>query len=170
MCSGKSTLGRALARRLGWRFIDLDSEIESAMSMTVSEIFRVHGPETFRQYEIDTLRKVAERYANENVVIAVGGGTPCFADNMDVMNRSGLTVFLEAPVSRLVERLLIEGHSRPLVAGKSAGELTGFVSSGLEDRMTFYKQARHRFDSSRLENQKMIDESVNQFIDQIINR
>ena len=164
MCSGKSTLGRALACALGCEFIDLDDVVEKQAGRTISEIFATDGEASFRRMESEALRSVLNRRA----IIALGGGTPCHGDNMDVINKAGLSVLLEAPVPRLVERLLLGGDKRPLVAGKSADELTRFVTSALATRAPHYNKAACRFDSSRLENENEINESVNRFITQIL--
>ncbi len=165
MCSGKSTLGRALAYRLGCDFIDLDDEIESQARMSVSDIFKHHGQDAFRKMESETLVEVIGRSADRLTIVAVGGGTPCFGNNLDLMNDAGMTVLLEAPVERLVERLLLGQSKRPLVAGKSPDELREFVAEALESRRPFYERAPYRFDASRLEDEPMINQSVEQFIE-----
>lgn len=167
MCSGKSTLGRALARRLGRRFVDLDEYIEDVTGMTVSEIFATHGEPEFRRIESEALASVS---GGTSAVVAVGGGTPCFGDNMSRMNDTGTTVWLQAPVGRLLERLRLGADQRPLVAGKTDAELERFVAASLAGRNPYYALAQWQFDSSTLENSVQIAESVERFIDQIINQ
>lgn len=164
MCSGKSTLGRALARSLDCEFIDLDDEVEARAGRPITEIFATDGEAAFRRMESEAM----VRLLNRRAVIALGGGTPCHNDNMEAVNRAGLSVFLEAPVERLVERLVLGADKRPLAAGKNVDELTQLVTSGLAARGPFYRKARYRFDSSSLENQSQIDESVNRFIAQFL--
>lgn len=162
MASGKTTFGRALARALGKEFIDLDFYIEQRFRSTISQIFAREGEEAFRRKEAAMLREVGEF---DNVVIACGGGTPCYHDNMAYMNSRGLTVMLEASVERTVERLMINNAKRPLMAGKSRGEIEAEVTRGLESRMPFYSQSRMRFDSEYLEDRRQIDDSVARFIE-----
>lgn len=92
MGAGKTTLGKALSQSLGLAFYDLDWYIESRMHRTVKQIFDERGEEGFRQIEHNMLHEVAEF---ENVVIACGGGTPCFFDNMEYLNGQGETVYLK---------------------------------------------------------------------------
>ena len=168
MCSGKSTLGRALAYRLGCNFIDLDDEIERRAEMSISDIFSRHGQECFRKMESETLADVIKNNDGAMTIVAVGGGTPCFGDNMNLMKEAGTTVLLEAPVERLVERLLLGQEKRPLVAEKSPEEIHQFVIEALANRRSFYERASHRFDASRLEDETIINQSVDQFIEKFL--
>ena len=168
MCSGKTTLGRALAHHLGCRFVDLDEEIEHRAGMSVSEIFQTLGEDRFRQMESDVLADIAGNRSDRQTIVAVGGGTPCFGNNFELMSRAGKTVLLETPVERIVERLILGQDKRPLVAGKKPDELRTFVVKAIETRRPFYERARYRFDSSKLEDEQMIAESVERFIDQFL--
>lgn len=157
MGAGKTTLGKAFARELGLTFIDLDWYIEERFHRTVSELFRERGEDGFRQLERNMLHEAGEF---EDVVISTGGGTPCFFDNMDYMNRQGQTVFLDVPVDVLFRRLRVATQQRPILQGKTDDELRTFIGSALEGRMSHYSQARYRFDGSRLEDRHQIAESV----------
>lgn len=160
MGCGKSTLGRALSERSALGFIDLDSLIEERCGMSVSRIFALHGEARFRAIERQALADVA---ATENVVVACGGGTPCFFDNMSLMTRSGLTVWLEASHLTLMRRLRAAAAERPLIAGKNDAELSEFIAGSLRKRAPHYSQAAARFPSDRLETLSQIDESVRLF-------
>lgn len=116
MGAGKTTLGRALAKELDIQFIDLDSYIEERLCKSVSQIFAENGEEGFRDIERRMLHEVGDF---ENVVISTGGGTPCFFDNIEYMNRQGATVFLDVPVERLFIRLKIARKKRPLIMEKN---------------------------------------------------
>jgi shikimate kinase len=96
----------------------------------------------------------------EDVVISTGGGTPCFFDNMEYMNRQGQTVFLDVPVEVLFRRLRVATQQRPILQGKTDEELRIFIERALDGRRSFYGQARYRFDGSRLEDRHQIAESV----------
>ena len=165
MAAGKTTLGRALAHDLGLQFIDLDHYIENRYHRTVSQLFAERGEEAFRQIERNMLREVAEF---EDVIIATGGGTPCFFDNMEYMNAQGITVFLNASVDVIHTRLTIARVQRPLVKGKSAEELRTYISQMLDKRMPYYSQARHTFGADHLENICQVEESVKLFKKEIL--
>ncbi len=138
MGSGKTTVGKRLARSLSLQFIDLDAFIEGKYRKTVSRLFEERGEEGFRELEQQTLREVAEF---ENVVIATGGGTPCFFDNMALMNRAGITVYLQAEPEELAHRLISSRTVRPLITGKSKEELTLFIAEHLPKREYYYLDA-----------------------------
>lgn len=165
MAAGKTTLGKALARDLGLQFIDLDHYIESRYRCTVSQLFAERGEEAFRQIERNMLHEVAEF---EDVIIATGGGTPCFFDNMDYMNAQGITVFLEASVDVIYTRLTIARVQRPLVAGKSEEELRSYIASTLDHRMPHYSRAAHTFCANQLEDVRQVEESVKRFKAEIL--
>lgn len=160
MGSGKTTLGRALAKELGFEFIDLDNYIELRRCKTINAIFAEIGEEGFRTIERNLLHEVCEF---ENVIISSGGGTPCFFDNIDYMNRQGTTVHLQVPVERLFERLKIAKSKRPLLKDKSDEEILGFIKEQLERRDTYYTKAAHTFVADRLEDKEQIKESVERF-------
>ncbi|MFV0365607.1 MAG: shikimate kinase [Mangrovibacterium sp.] len=140
MGSGKTTLGRELAEVLGLNFIDLDKFIEAKYFKTISQIFDESGEDDFRKKEHDCLKEVSEY---ENVVIATGGGVPCFFNNIDIMNHTGACIFLDISPEVLVERLAKAGNERPLVEGKSKEELTELVHEMLVKRRPFYLNARY---------------------------
>jgi shikimate kinase len=165
MAAGKTTLGKALARDLGLQFVDLDHYIEGRYHCSVSQLFAERGEEAFREIERNMLHEVAEF---EDVVISTGGGTPCFFDNIDYMNRQGITVFLEASVDVIFTRLTIARTQRPLVAGKSPDELRAYIRQMLELRMPYYRQAAHTFCADQLENIHQENRSVEQFKKEIL--
>ncbi|MFV0553135.1 MAG: shikimate kinase [Mangrovibacterium sp.] len=140
MGCGKTTLGRELAKELGLNFIDLDKFIEAKHFKSIPQIFAETGEEDFRKKEHACLKEVSEF---EDVVIATGGGVPCFFDNIDIMNRTGACIFLDISPEVLVERLSKSGSERPLVKGKSREELTALVDDMLVNRRPFYLKARY---------------------------
>ena len=168
MASGKTTLGRALAASTGLRFVDLDEFIESEADKTISAIFAEDGEASFRQLESLALRKLTAT-AGDGIIVACGGGTPCFGDNMEFMNQAGTTVWLTAPPEVIIRRLEAERSARPLVATLSDGdELQRYVSENLQRRAPHYSRSAARFDSSRLECEAEIAESVRLFINQFL--
>ncbi len=161
MGSGKSTLGVALGRATGMTFIDLDSYIERRFHANVRDLFARCGEAGFRDIERRMLEEVS---TFEDVIVACGGGTPCFFDNMDVMNRSGLTVMLDASEECLFGRLKAGRTRRPLIASLSDEELRVYIGEALARRMPFYDRAAVRFPSHLLENKEQIGQSVADFL------
>ena len=140
MGSGKSTMGRALALKLSMTFIDLDSYMEKKYSRTIPQIFAEEGEDGFRKKEREVLKEVA---AFDHVIIATGGGAPCFFDNMELMNNCGFCIFLDVDVSSLVNRLTHAKTERPLIMGKSPDELRAFIEQMMKKRRPFYEKARY---------------------------
>lgn len=157
MGSGKSTLGRALSRATGLQFIDLDLYIECRFHASVRDIFASQGEDAFRDIERRMLREVCDF---EDVIVACGGGTPCFFDNMDIMNRSGVTVMLDASRPRLLERLKLGRRKRPLIAAMTDEQLEQYIADALEARMPHYSKAAVTFMADRLDSVEQIEESV----------
>jgi len=160
MGCGKSTLGRNLSSATGYRFIDLDKYIEGRFRQSISDIFAQHGEEGFRLIEQKMLHEVADF---EDVIVACGGGTPCFFDNMDYMNSHGITVYLDTSLDKLHSRLMRGRHKRPLIADKNDNELRSFIIENLDKRMPHYSKAKHRFRSDLLENECEISDTVARF-------
>ncbi|WP_148371903.1 shikimate kinase [Bacteroides bouchesdurhonensis] len=157
MGAGKTTLGKAFARKLNIPFIDLDWYIEERFHKTVGELFKERGEAGFRELERNMLHEVAEF---ENVVISTGGGAPCFFDNMEFMNRAGKTVFLDVHPDILFRRLRIAKQQRPILQGKQDDELKAFIVQALERRSSFYTQAQYVFNAEELEDRHQIEASV----------
>ena len=101
----------------------------------------------------------------EDVLVACGGGTPCFFDNMEYMNSRGTTVFLNTPIPRLHSRLMRGRHKRPLIANKNDEELMEFIQKALADRWEHYTKAQIEFSSERLENRSEIENTAREFIE-----
>ncbi|OAQ40681.1 shikimate kinase [Pedobacter psychrophilus] len=139
MGCGKSKMGKALASKLNKTFIDLDDLIVLKNQMSIPEMFANFGENGFREKEKGVLQQSA--FA-EDVVIATGGGAPCFFENMDWMNNNGLTIFIDTPVKVLADRLINARVERPLVKGKSYEELTTFIEMKLSERKPFYNKAQ----------------------------
>lgn len=140
MGCGKSTLGKRLSKHMGLQFIDMDHYIEKRNCKTVPQLFEEFGEDGFRQRERNALEELSEF---TDVVIATGGGAPCFFDNIDLMNRTGKTIYLNIHPKILATRLLKSKTERPLIKGKSREELIEFIDETLRKRNEFYKQAKY---------------------------
>ena len=146
--SGKTTLGRALAQHFNWPFLDLDAEIVARAGQSIPAIFAQHGEAHFRQLEAAALRAVAARPTP--LVLATGGGTPCFHDNIKVLNNSGLTLWLDVPVAVLARRLGRGGSARRPLLAATGPHLAASLAETLAGRRQFYAQAQLRFAETRL--------------------
>ncbi|WP_400193138.1 shikimate kinase [Hymenobacter sp. B81] len=141
--AGKTTLGRALAVRFELPFRDLDEEIVRRSGQTVPELFEQRGEAGFRELEAQVLRAVVAE--QPRMVLATGGGTPCFAQNADFLNQTGLTLWLDVPVEELVRRLMAGAQQRPLLASlPSPAALELRLCATIEARRQFYAAAKLR--------------------------
>ena len=162
MGAGKTTLGKAFARKLNLPFVDLDWYMEERFHKTVGELFVERGEAGFRELEKNMLHEVG---AFDDVVIATGGGAPCFFDNMDFMNSNGKTVFLNVHPDVLFRRLRVAKQQRPILQGKQDDELKEFIIRALEKRTPFYSQAQYVFNADELEDRSQIEKSVEKLRD-----
>ena len=140
MGCGKTTMGRKLAKTLGFEVIDLDFEIELEAGMPVATYFSINGEEAFRLLESKLLK---EFNYPENCVISTGGGTPCFFDNMDWMKNNGETIYLKLPALALAKRLEKGKLKRPLIKDFDEDGLVEFIVSKVNERDPYYSQAKY---------------------------
>lgn len=139
MGSGKSTIGRKLAARLNWSFIDLDQKIEEMTGSKISDIFLTEGEAWFRDVEARLLKSLD---TEKNTVISTGGGTPCSGDNMDYMLETGITVYLKLTPEQLKGRLAGSPGNRPLIKGLETEALGNYISVKLSEREKYYSKAK----------------------------
>ena len=138
MGSGKSSLGKRLARRLEVPFIDLDDEVEQLAGKSIPEIFEELGELHFRKLENEALRKTIE---HSSAVIATGGGTPCYFDNMEFINQSGASVYLRLSPQSLAWRLENTQKKRPLLMNYKGDDLLHYIEQKLQEREPWYLQS-----------------------------
>lgn len=139
MGSGKSLLGKRISKQVNLPFIDLDKEIEKQEGLTISKIFSQKGKEYFRTIEAAALRKNSEI---KEFVMATGGGTPCFHDNMNFINQTGTSVFLDTPVKEILKRLDDrQKNKRPLLKNVVPEGIEQTLESMLEERLQFYEKS-----------------------------
>ncbi len=140
MASGKTTIGQELAKTLSYEFIDLDAYIGNKYNKTIKQIFEINGEDHFRIIENEALREVAS--IEGDIIIAAGGGTSCFYNSIDFMNKTGLTIYLKVEVAELLARLIESKIDRPLLWGKSKQELNDYIIRVLEEREKYYDKAK----------------------------
>ena len=146
MGSGKSTMGKKLARRMGYDFVDMDRLIEKKEGMSVRKIFRKKGEGKFRKMERKTLEKLVRK---DRLVISTGGGVPCEAGNMELIRQHGISIYLKMDPPALYKRLKKRQSKRPLIKDLSEKELRKFISEKLSEREGYYSQADHTVDGSK---------------------
>ena len=164
MGAGKTSVGKVMARRLGLGFYDLDWYIEERFRRKVADIFAEKGEEGFRKIEHNMLHEVAEF---EDIVLALGGGTPCFYDNMDYLNSKGITVFMNALPETIVRHLKISHTVRPLLQQKQGQELLDHISTHLEKRLPYYRKAQYEISVDCLDSFSKIDLLVEEILSTI---
>lgn len=143
MGSGKSSLGKLLATELKIPFYDLDAYIEGQENQTIADIFKTKGEIYFRRLEHEKLKELLKE--NVNMVLALGGGTPCYAGNMDLLLENGTSIYLQYPLEVLVDRLWLAKEQRPVIAHLGTKELLeDFVRKHLFERAPYYMQATHK--------------------------
>jgi len=140
MGSCKTTFGKQLARKLSYHFFDLDAEIEKNEGLSISEIFSEKGEAYFRETESKILTNLLRN--KNDVVLSLGGGTPCFFNNLDLIKKQSLSVYIKLPVKTLAQRLQQSNkNKRPLISGLNSKELNDFIEKQLIEREKFYLQA-----------------------------
>ena len=140
---GKSTFGKRVATELNMDFFDLDKEIIKIENRSINEIFENDGEDYFRNIESKCLREITLK--NNSFIMATGGGTPCFRDNISYMNENGLTFYIKATVKDLIERLSLKGlNKRPLLRNLTPEEVEKKLGDQLRSRERFYEMCRYQ--------------------------
>jgi shikimate kinase len=155
MGSGKTHWGNLLSEKLGIRFFDLDEQVVEHAGKSIPEIFSSEGEEIFRLMEKDVLHLISE--SHESFVMACGGGSPCYFNNIEYMNQSGTTVWINVPLQTLFERLVLEKEKRPLIKDLPDEQLKAFISKKFSDRRIYYEQATVSVDEEPVQLEKLIE-------------
>ncbi len=155
MGSGKTHWGRLLSEKLGIRFFDLDEQVTEHAGKTIPEIFSAEGEEQFRLLEKDVLHIITE--SHDNFVMACGGGSPCYFNNIEYMNTAGTTVWINTPQDTLHKRLVVEKDKRPLIKDLTDEQLRNFIQKKFSDRRIYYEQADIAIDEEPVQLEKLIE-------------
>ena len=148
MGSGKSTIGKSLAKKINFEFVDLDQLIEQKIDSSISIYFKEKGEIAFRKLEHQTLQ---EAMLLQNTVLSVGGGTPVYYNNMDIINASSFSIYLQTSIAELSARLMKNKSSRPLISHLTEENLHEFVAKHLFERRPYYEQAQLIFNTQDLQ-------------------
>ena len=161
MGSGKSTLGSMLASKLNYDFIDLDDFIEEKEKSPISDIFKTNGEIYFRQKESEYLKEILN--SKQRLVLSLGGGTPCYSGNMQVIldSEHARSIYLKASIPTLVKRLQTEKGKRPLISHLKTDELlVEFIGKHLFERSQFYSQAQITISTDNKKEKDIIEELI----------
>jgi len=156
MASGKSLIGKLLAKKMHYEFYDLDKEIEINYGDNISAIFKNKGEIYFRKLETKVLKHLLE--TKIDCIIAVGGGTPCYGKNIEIINKFATSFYLKASITTLFNRLKKEKNTRPLVASIKTEDLPEFIGKHLFERQQFYLQAKYKIETDNKNSIEIIDE------------
>lgn len=148
MGSGKTHWGRLLSRKLGLPFFDMDEQVATHAGKSIPEVFAEEGEEHFRMLEKEVLYMITE--SHDSFVMACGGGSPCFFNNIEYMNNAGVTVWINTPLDVLFDRLVKEKEKRPLIRELSDDQLRSFITRKFADRRIYYEQAAIKMDEEPL--------------------
>jgi shikimate kinase len=158
MGSGKSHVSKILSEKLNFKLIDLDKEISRRHKLTIPEIFEKKGEIYFRKLERETLEEILA--TQENIILSLGGGTPVYYNNMEIINHNSKSVFLKASVASLTERLSKQKEKRPLIANISDENLPEFIAKHLFERNEYYNKAQFSVNTDSRDPENIVNEII----------
>lgn len=156
MGSGKSTVGKKLAKTLHYEFIDLDEYIVKKEGTSINEIFKNKGEIYFRKLEHNTLKEILIQ--NTNFVLALGGGTPCYGNNNQLINELSFSIYLKASIQELYSRLVKEKDDRPLIKNIEDDDLKEFIAKHLFERSEYYEKAKQIVSTDKKKTVQVVEE------------
>lgn len=160
MGCGKSTIAQNLSRIINTPFLDLDKCIEERANLSINEIFEKHGEVYFRKLEHEMFVELLQ--SSENNIIGLGGGTPCYANNHELLKGDDVTsIYLKASIDTLYNRLVHNKSKRPLIANMNEEEMKEFIAKHLFDRSFYYNQAKHKVSVD----EKSVEETVQDILE-----
>ncbi len=168
MGAGKTTIGRLLARKLGWHFVDLDDAFAEINGMTTGDFIRQYGVHEFRKLEKDCVEKLSE-LPIDKVIYATGGGYPCWEDNMECLLELGTSIYIRWQPHHLAHRIELSGvEQRPILQQKHGAELLRFVEWQMSGREEYYAKANLIIDAPLGEYSPEADEEIAQYLYELI--
>jgi shikimate kinase len=148
MASGKTRIGLELSELTGYQFLDTDHLFEERYRISILDFFERYSEDSFRKIEKDLLQ---ETLKYQDAIIATGGGTPCFFNNMDIIRNNGFSIYLRMEVLSLVDRLAVVRKKRPLLKELSGPELEPYIKTQLAERELFYNRANIIVDAGKVD-------------------
>ncbi len=156
---GKSTVGKKLAKRLGYTFYDLDKAFEEKYKISINDFFGKYDENLFRALEQEQLQ---ETFQQKRLVVATGGGTACYHDSMESINHNGLSIYLKMKPSALSQRLKMAKKKRPLIEGLNEEQLIDFIQRKLREREVYYNKAQWTVQAINLDIKALAEKIVKQ--------
>lgn len=158
MASGKSTIGKKLSKKLNIPFYDLDEYIVNNEKLKIKDIFKKKGEVYFRKKEAEYLDYFLKN--NDNFILAVGGGTPCYGNNMSVINNNSKSIYLKTSIQSIYDKLSKEKnkHKRPLISTIANKDLREFIAKHLFERVPFYEQATFTVNTTAKTKKEIVNE------------
>lgn len=160
MGSGKTLVSKELSILNNFKIFDLDTEISKQNNRSITEIFKEKGEIFFRKTEKEVLEKILS--TEKNIILSLGGGTPCYYNNIDSINEKTISVFLKTNVKNLAQRLSSEKDKRPLIQNISNEDLPEFIAKHLFERNPFYNQAKITINTDNLSAREIAEEILTQ--------
>ena len=160
MGSGKTLVSKELSILNNFKIFDLDTEISKQNNRSITEIFKEKGEIFFRKTEKEVLEKILS--SEKNIILSLGGGTPCYYNNIDLINEKTISVFLKTNVKTLAQRLSSEKDKRPLIQNISNEDLPEFIAKHLFERNPFYNQAKITINTDNLSAREIAEEILTQ--------
>ncbi|MCY0977943.1 shikimate kinase [Chryseobacterium wangxinyae] len=158
MGSGKSHISKILSEKINFKLIDLDKEISRRNKLTIPEIFENKGEIYFRKVEREILEEILA--TEENIVFSLGGGTPVYYNNMEIINHNSKSMFLRTSINTLIERISKQKEKRPLIANISDENLPEFIAKHLFERNEFYSKAQYHISTDFKEPEQIMNEII----------
>lgn len=160
MGSGKTLVSKELSILNNFKIFDLDTDISKQNNHSITEIFKKKGEIFFRKTEKEVLEKILS--TEKNIILSLGGGTPCYYNNIDSINEKTISVFLKTNVKTLAQRLSSEKDKRPLIQNISNEDLPEFIAKHLFERNPFYNQAKITINTDNLSAREIAEEILTQ--------
>ncbi len=158
MGSGKTHISKILSEKINFKLIDLDKEISRRNKLTIPEIFEKKGEIYFRKLERETLEEILA--TEENLILSLGGGTPVYYNNMEIINTGSKSIFLKASVMTLADRLSKQKEKRPLIAKISEEDLPEFIAKHLFERNQFYAKSQFNINTDNRTPEDIVTEII----------
>lgn len=161
MGCGKSTVGKQIAKELGWEFIETDKLISKTSNLSIKEIFKTLGENTFRNFESNILENIAKQNESSNMIISTGGGLPCNDNNISIIKESGISIYIKLSEEILTERLKKGKDKRPVISNTPDEQLDIQIKQLMKERSKYYEESDEIIICDRISTNEIVSIIVN---------